>query len=101
MGDISGGSRRLPDGGSLGLAADGRASVSRGDLSRCAEEELAVMAIQFCDTLADVVEQRGVRSPSGVTPIEVAVPTLAKLLQGGDIDGAVVEVLVQRRHVVP
>ena len=48
VGDISGGSRRLPDGGSLGLAADGRASVSRGDLSRCAEEELAVVD-QFCD----------------------------------------------------
>src|ERR1039458_7164923 len=90
----------LPGGGGLGLGACWRSGVSRRQIGRCAEEVLAVVD-QLGDALTDVVECAVRGQLLGTCRIQVVVPALAELLQGGHVDGAVVEVLVEGRHVVP
>src|SRR3984957_3087269 len=81
-------------------AIESMASLIERSSHRCLGEQRVAVVLELSDRLADVVERPMGRRLVGEIRQYLRVPTARQLLQGRDVDVAVVEELFERRHVL-
>src|ERR1700712_240936 len=84
-------------GGRPQLGRDGSDVAGRGAWG--VHESGAAVVLQFADGLVDVGERAVREALLGLAEVDAGIPATAQLLDRADVDHAVVQEVVQRRHV--